>query len=431
MTGFGTGQAAAPPPRPAPPTSTVAAPPAAAPAVLRAALPVAQVPAAPLPTVRRAVAITPATRHPVTAGRPDPATPPRPRTPDRSSRRRLVLPIVAGELVLVLVLLVLDRSWPAIVVVACCGVVLCAFVTARVRGHLLCQWVLLAVRFLLRDRAADLPGDQPGAALLRLIRPEARCSHTMIGDAQAFVVSDTAGIGTVLRPESNRREPGPPMLSPRDLLPGSDRAADAYAVQVVHHAGVDRSRPPRVWLTLQALRTAEVWADDDVRAALANVVRRVRRRLRKAGAPFRTLTDQEALGSYAALANVNAGRGSVREEWWLWHSGPIRHATFRLDGWSALSQQAAARLVRWLLAAAPDTAVTVSCTAHHSPTEPGGTPVVAAVLRIATSRPEALDAAVADVAQLANEVGVTLNRLDGRHAIGVAATLPVGIVGLS
>jgi len=431
VTGFGTGQAAAPAPRPAPPTST-AAPPAAAPAVLRAAPPVAQVAAAPLPTVRPAVAITPATRPPVTAGRPDPAAPPRPRTPDRSPRRRLVLPIVAGELVLVLVLLVLDRSWPAIVVVACCGVMLGAFVTARVRGHLLCQWVLLAVRFLLRDRAADLPGDQPGAALLRLLRPEARGSHTMIGDAQAFVVSDAAGVGTVLRPESNRREPGPPMLSPRDLLPGADRVADeqalAYAVQVVHHAGVDRSQPPRVWLTLQALRTAEVYADDDVLAALANVVRRVRRRLRKAGVPFRTLTDEETLGSYAALANVNAGRRSVREEWWLWHSGPIRHATFRLDGWAALSQQAAARLVRWLLAAAPDTAVTVSCTAHHSPTEPGGTPVVAAVLRIATSRPEALDAAVTDVAQLANEVGVTLNRLDGRHAIGVAATLPVGVV---
>jgi type VII secretion protein EccE len=398
----------------------VAAQPAAAPAVLRAAttLPVARVPHRPAPT--RAVS---APRPPVAAARPDPVPPPRP--PDRSPRRGLVLPIVAGELVLVLVLLVLDRSWPAIVAVACCGVVLGVFVTVRVRGQLLCQWVLLAVRFLLRDRAADLRGDQPGAALLRLLRPGAECAHTMIGDAQAFVVSDVTGVGTVLRPESNR--PGSPMLSPRDLLPGSDDEL-AYAVQVVHHAGVDRSQPPRVWLTLQALRTATVYADDDVRAALANVVRRVRRRLRKAGAPFRPLTEQETLGSYAALAHVNAGRGNVREEWWLWHSGPIRHATFRLDGWSALSQPAAARLVRWLLAAAPDTAVTVSCTAHHSPTEPGGTPVTAAVLRIATSRPEALAAAVTDVAQLANEVGVTLNRLDGRHTTGVAATLPVGVV---
>jgi type VII secretion protein EccE len=330
-----------------------------------------------------------------------------------------VLPIVVAELALVLVLVVLDRSWPAIAAVACCAGLLGAFFAVRVRGHLLCQWVLVAARFLVRDRAADLPGDQPGAALLRLIRPGA---HTTPGAGQAFLISDEAGVGTVLRPE---RDPGPQVLSPRELLPDSDEQALAYAVQVVHHAGVDRSRPPRVWLTLQALRTAEVYADEDVRAALANVVRRVRRRLRRSGVPFRPLTEEETFGSYAALAHVNAGRGRVREEWWLWHSGPIRHATFRLDGWSGLDRQAAARLVRWLLASAPDTAVTVSRTAHH---DPAGSLVVGAVLRIATSRPEALDVAVTDVGRLCDEVGVTLHRLDGRHVHGVAATLPLGIV---
>jgi hypothetical protein len=339
-----------------------------------------------------------------------------------------VLPVVVAELALVLVLVVLDRSWPAITAVACCAGLLGAFFAVRVHGHLLCRWVLLAARFLVRDRAADLPGDQPGAALVRLLRPGARWAHTMIGDAQAFLVSDTEGVGTVLRPE---RDPGPQVPAPRDLLPDSDEQALAYAVQVVHHAGVDRSRPPRVWLTLQALRTAAVYADDDVRAALANVVRRARRRLRRSGTPFRTLTEEETLGSYAALAHVNAGRGRVREEWWLWHSGPIRHATFRLDGWSGLDRQAAARLVRWLLAAAPDTAVTLSRTAHHDPAQPGGEPVVAAVLRIATSRQEALDAAVTDIARLADEVGVALHRLDGRHAHGVAATLPLGVADVS
>lgn len=423
MTGFGTGQAAVPAPRPASqaaPAGDARAGVQATAAVPRArpGLPVAQVPAAQV--VRPAP--VPVTRPPAPTVRPDPPAPP---PPAPASRRGWVLPVVAGELVLVALLLVLDRTWPAITVVACCGLALGAFVTVRVRGQLLCEWVALAVRFLLRERAADLPSADPGAALLRLVRPEARGSHTMIGDAQAFVVSDTAGVGAVLRPESARA--GAPPLSPRDLLPGAEPAL-AYAVQVVHHTGVDRSQPQRVWLTLQALRTADVYADDDVRAALANVVRRVRRRLRKSGTPFRTLTEQETFGSYAALAHVNAGRGTVREDWWLWHSGPIRHATFRLDGWSALTQPAAARLVRWLLAAAPDTAVTVSCTAHHNPTDPGSPPVTEAVLRIATSRPEALDAAVADVAQLATEVGVTLTRLDGRHAIGVAATLPLGVI---
>ncbi|GAB1509204.1 type VII secretion protein EccE [Actinophytocola sp. KF-1] len=415
MTGSASGQAAPPPPRQVP-AAAPAATASAVPAVPRArpVVPVATVPARP-------VAPPPPAPRPVVAA--SVAPPPEPQPPAaRRPRRGLVPPVVAAEVVLVLVLLVLDRSWPVLVTVACCGVALGAFVTVRVRGQLLCRWVLVALRFLLRARAADLPGEQPGTALLGLVRPGAECAHTMIGDAQAFVVSDATGVGAVLRPESNRRDP---VLTPRDLLPGADDAL-AYAVQVVQHAGVDRSQPARVWLTLRALRTAAVYADEDVLAALANVVRRVRRRLRKAGTPFRPLTEQETLGSYAALAHVNAGRGLVREDWWHWHSGPIRHATFRLDGWAGLSGPAAARLARWLLAAAPDTAVTLSHTAHHDPANPGD-PVVGAVLRIATSRPDALAAAVTDVTALAREVGVTLTRWDGRHALGLAATLPLGV----
>ena len=411
-------------PRPVAPPPTAVAPPAAA--VLRAtsAVPVAAAVAGPPPPApATAPAPPPATAVPPprVPAAPAPPSPPRPATA-RQARRpsRLVLPIVAGELALVLVLVTLDRSWPAIVVVACGAALLGAFAAARVRGRLLCQWVVVAGRFLLRERAADLPDEQVGAALLRLLRPGAR---TTTGDA--FVVSDAAGVATVLRPESGRRDPGPPVLAPRDLLPDADEAL-AYAVQVIHHASVDRSQPPRVWLTLQALRTATVWADDDVQAALANVVRRVRRRLRRAEVPFRTLTEEETLRSYAALAHVNSGRGHVREEWWLWHSGPIRQATFRVDGWDGLTPSAAARLVRWFLAAAPDTAVTLSCTAHHGPVSPGEA-VVGAVLRIATSKPEALDAAVTDMARLADEVGVALVRLDGLHARGVAATLPGGV----
>ncbi|MFI7677955.1 hypothetical protein [Actinophytocola sp. NPDC049390] len=427
-----TGQAAVPPPRrqasreqaepgPVAPPRTAIAPPAAAPSVLRAVsvVPVAAAVAGPPPP---AAATAPPSPAPPPLRVPAAVRPSAPPRPAARRPRRVVLPIVVGELVLVLVLLTLDRSWPAIAGVACAGGVLGAFAAVRVRGRLLCQWVVVAGRFLFRERVADLPGEHVGAALLRLLRPGARCAHTMIGDARAFVVSDAAGVATVLRPES-----GPPVPAPRDLLPDADKAL-AYAVQVVHHASVDRSQPPRVWLTLQALRTAEVWTDDDVRAALANVVRRVRRR---AGLPLRMLTEEETLRSYAALAHVNLGRGRVREEWWSWHSGPIRQATFAVDGWGDLDPSAAARLVRWLLAAAPDTAVTLSCSAHHDPVSPVGVPVVAAVLRVATSKPEALEAAVVDMARLADEVGVVLRRLDGVHVRGVAATLPGGVTSLA
>jgi hypothetical protein len=50
-----------------------------------------------------------------------------------------------------------------------------------------------------------------------------------------------------------------------------------------------------------------------------------------------------------------------------------------------------------------------------------------AVMRVAAAHPATLDTAITVLTTLAKSFGVEPERLDGRHAAGVAATLPLGV----
>uniref|UniRef100_UPI0011786DDF type VII secretion protein EccE n=1 Tax=Amycolatopsis lexingtonensis TaxID=218822 RepID=UPI0011786DDF len=302
--------------------------------------------------------------------------------------------------------------------------VVVALTTVRVRGRWLSAWLVVGSDYALRDRVRDLRGPaEAGRELLRLISPEATGTA---GDT-GFLLSRAAGITVVLQPKSAERDLTKAMPSPESLLPPPHEPAKAVAAQVVHHAGIARDRPPRVWLALQALRTADVQHDADVQRALGNTVRRVLRRLRRDGLPAHGLTEPELLGTLASLAHVNAGRGQVREDWRHWYSGPIAQATFRLDGWAELPPGVAPQLLRWLPARIPRAAVTVAVTAHR----PAATARIRteATVRLAAAGPEDLEAAAGELIRLASEWALSADRLDGRHAKGVAATLPIGLAG--
>ncbi len=332
------------------------------------------------------------------------------------------------QLVVVALLLVLDRTWPAITVVALLSVVVVGLTAVRVRGRWLSEWVLSWAEYLRRNADRDLPGDHTaGRALLRVFAPEAVGVTGEVNDEPVFMISRTAGVTAVLHPSNTTRDLTKSVPAPETLLPAPDDQTPAFAVQVVHHAGLDRSRPPRVWIALQALRTVDVHRDGDVRQALGNAIRRVRRKLRRDGLPTRPLTEPETLGTLAALAHVNGGRSRVRERWHVWWSGPVSQVTFQLAGWHRLPPTTAPQLLRWLLNAAPGATVTVAVTAHRTPDDPE--PSTTAALRLAAADPVVLDRAADELARLARERGVTLERLDGRHAPGVAATLPIGVPG--
>ncbi|WP_340683450.1 type VII secretion protein EccE [Amycolatopsis coloradensis] len=335
-----------------------------------------------------------------------------------------VAQIVCWQLVLVALVLVAGRPWPLAAAVVTAAVVVLALTTVRIRGRWLYAWLGSASGYLTRDRDRDLRNaGEAGRALLRLLSPEAAGTAGEIGDETVFMVSRADGITAVLQPKSAVREQ--PMPSPLTLLPPAREQASDVAAQVIHHVGADRSRPPRGWVALQALRTVDVHRDADVRQALGNTVRRVRRQLRRGGLPVRALAENEVLGVLASLAHVTAGRARIREDWRFWHSGPICQATFRLDGWDTLSPVLTADLSRRLLAAAPGSAVTLAVTARRSAAETE--PRVSASIRIAAAGTQAVEHAVRDLELAARRGGLTLDRLDGRHAKGVAATLPLGV----
>ncbi|QUQ67176.1 type VII secretion protein EccE [Kutzneria sp. CA-103260] len=335
-----------------------------------------------------------------------------------------VLQIVCWQLVLIAAVLVVGRPWFMIAAVGLGAMVVLALTAVRVRGRWVYEWLFLSSAYFLRDRDRNLTGaDGTGHALLRVISPEAVGLVDNLGDDPVFMVSRTAGITAVLQPKSVTQDPAG-IPGPETLLPPPNEEALAFAAQVTYHAGIDRRHPPRIWLALQALRTVDTYRDADIQRALANALRRVQRRLRRDGLPTIGLAESEFLGALASLAHVTAGRSRVREQWRLWHSGSVPQATFRLDGWARLSPAAVPQMVHGLLTATHHTAVTITVTASRSAmTEPR----VDAALRIAAASPPALEHAVQTLTRLAGAWGVGMERLDGQHARGMAATLPIGV----
>ncbi|MEV0705310.1 type VII secretion protein EccE [Saccharopolyspora sp. NPDC050389] len=336
-----------------------------------------------------------------------------------------VLQVIYWQLVLIAVVLVIGRPWPAIAAVVVVAAMILALTAVRVRGRWLYEWLALSSKYLLRKRDRDLRNaDEAGRALLRLISPEAVWIVDDVGDETVSMVSRAAGIAAVLQPRSTTRAPKP-MPPPEMMLPPLNEQAPAFAVQVVHHAGFSQAHAPRVWLTLQVLRTVEVHRDADVQRALGNAVRRVKRQLRRDGTPTRGLTENDVLGAISSLAHVTADRGRIREQWRLWHAGPVSQATFELGGWAGLSPTVATQALHRLLTAAPHSALTIAVTARRSTTETE--PQVDATLRIAAANLPALEHTTQALTRLAREWGIGMKRLDGRHVQGVAATLPIGL----
>jgi ESX secretion system protein EccE len=332
-----------------------------------------------------------------------------------------VLRVCGWQLALLAIVLGIGRPWPVATLLWCGALLVLALTAVRVRGRWLGERLSLAVRYSVRDRHTDLASaGPPGPALLRLIAPEATGSTVRVGDEPIHLISRAAGITAILRPAAG--DPATLLSALETLLPATD---PLIAIQVVHHSGINRDQPPRTWLALQALRTAETYQDQELRRALGNAVRRVRKQLRRLGCPASGLAEHEVLGTLAALAHVNGGRGQIREAWRLWQSGPIGQATFRLDGWSEAARSGTRQLTGWLLAAAPHAAVTISITAHRAATDPE--PRIHATLRLAAANPQALAHSEGQLAEAARHCAITLTRLDGRHAEGVAATLPLGL----
>ncbi|MEC3979284.1 hypothetical protein [Amycolatopsis sp. H20-H5] len=334
-----------------------------------------------------------------------------------------VVQVIWWQVAVLSVLGSLRQPWPVLASVSAGAAVVLALTAIRVRGHWLYELLVLRLRFQLRARRHDLPDRADKAlALLGLLRPGSSVRTIDTRQGATMVLGNEHGLTALLKPRN------PPMAAsfppPADLLPGGDGQGHEFAVQAAFHSPARQGTPVRLWLAVQAVRTAEVPDDEELELALRNALRRVRRALVRAGVPTEPLPEDAGFAALTALAHVTGGRHEVREDWGFWRTGPVSQACFTVDGWAGLDGRVAARWVARLLTPTAGIAVTVTVAARSGGRT--GTRESTAVLRLAAVTEAAVDSAATWLTALLAPAGLHLSRLDGDHLSGVAASLPLG-----
>jgi type VII secretion protein EccE len=184
----------------------------------------------------------------------------------------------------------------------------------------------------------------------------------------------------------------------------------------------------RTWITIQAIRTADIYQDADLNAVLANAVRRLIRRLTRDDLPSRALDRDEALSLIAALSQVGdtaEDPPTARETWGAWQTGSTAQACFRIDRWQEASENDRQLALR-RLQMVPSRGTTVAIAAQRGdrrveqPTRMVIRITEATHTRLNNSA-DLLRFAMRDVAP-----SIRVERLNGDHLAAVAASLPLG-----
>lgn len=364
--------------------------------------------------------------------------------------------VVAWQLAMVAVVLILPRPlrmYVAIVVLA----VLAALVVVPLRQRSVLERLTLAVRYLIRHHRStvDRIDDSAAEAVLRAV---SRGGHLEPFEADATsgaLIRHAGGLTVVLAlvPSSSAMvgdtRPVVPALG--ELLPAGDDGGPAVTVQLIVHevpahcataddapaasyAALTGGTVPaqrRCWTVLHAPTTADDHAADELPRALANAVRRVRRKLRKAGIDGQVLGPEALRQDILALTGLDLtaeadaseqdGAPVIRERWRTWSVGSRVQTTFELQQWPNLADPAA-RDVLNRCASAGALATTVAVAARRA----GDDVELQMVVRLTLSDDEAVPAATTALEQLADQAGARVLRLDGEQVFGVAASLPLG-----
>jgi ESX secretion system protein EccE len=349
--------------------------------------------------------------------------------------------LVCWELAVLTLLAVLDARWPVRIGAAVSVVVLVATTVIRTRGRLLSEWLGRAVRFLLRARVAGLrPGEDAGPDLVRHLGRHVQVDTVDVDGVAVALVRRPEGVAAVLEvlePSPDADGSYPDVLSPESFLPAPDVDGPPFAVHVLMHttppdtSGPARPDRPehRIWVTMQVMRTADLGDDETLRAALANGVHRLVRRLGRDDVAARALDREETLAlirSMALLDHDDTEPIRVHERWNRWHAGTAAHACFRV-GWSnadLVSRRLAVRRLQCI----PSRSTTIAITARHRPGrgEPGGDRH--AIVRICEDDLRRLENSAGLLAFALDDISypMDLERLDGSHQPAVAASLPLG-----
>ncbi|WP_341718059.1 type VII secretion protein EccE [Micromonospora sp. FIMYZ51] len=383
----------------------------------------------------------------------------------RPHRRQLrvggihVAQLVAWQAGVAAVLAATPRGVPLTVAVAVAVLLLLAPTMVRRRGRWLYEW--LAVWWGYRGRRRHLDATGPAGAvgvdhvnaawqLLTHLEGSVELDQVEIDDQPAVLLTHRGGLSAVLEvdPTEGALLMGAPQAlpSPMSLLPAADPNTPPVAVQVliqvtpaprVGAAAVDRAyreltggevpASRQAWVVLQAPRTPDFHADRDLRPALTAAIRRTRRQLRHDRVSARLLNRDEVLASVATLTHLTGApaggdRPLVREGWRSWSAQGTPQSCHRLLAWPDRAWEVDA-----LLRGLPAAASVVSISVARQSGRPGDDEAVLEVaFRLIGADATALDAADRALTEAIRSQGGRLQRLDGEHAYGVAATLPLG-----
>ncbi|MDG4794510.1 type VII secretion protein EccE [Micromonospora sp. WMMD1082] len=337
------------------------------------------------------------------------------------------------------------------VAVAAAVVLLLAPTVLRHRGRWLHQWI--AVWWVYRGRRRHLAATGPDGAwqLLTHVESSVELDQVEIDDQPAVLLTHRGGLSAVLEvdPTEGALLMGAPQAlpSPVALLPAADPKTPAVTVQVliqvtpaprVRAAAVDRAyreltggvvpASRQAWVVLQAPRTPDFHADRELRPALTAAIRRTRRQLRQDRATARLLNRDEVLAAVAHLTHLTGGpvgggdRPLARENWRNWTVQGTPQSCHRLLDWPGRAWE-----LDPLLRALPAAAAVVSLSVAREDGHPGADDAVVEVaFRLIGADATALATAERALDEAIRGHGGRLQRLDGEHAHGVAATLPFG-----
>jgi hypothetical protein len=350
-----------------------------------------------------------------------PAPAPTADTIERPDRAVRVGQIVCWQLAVVAVGAATTASRTVLILTSVAALSLVLLTAIRIRNLWLYRWAGVLLAFLVRRRTHDL-GEDVAIRLVSTSHGRTSTDQVIVREQAYGVLSRPAGASVALRLGPQTQYQVLPQLG--SLAEATDEQPVGIGVQLILHTGVKQNQPLRAWLAVAAERTPDIATDEQLRQVLGNTVRRLVRRFDREQVENLPLDESDVLASLGALAHANAGRGQIHERWTSWSCGPVRQLCVRLTGSASLPAATVQALVGTLLGTGTGAAQTIAVTVT---TAGSGATRHDVVLRLAAAHPATLDTAYSVLSTLARSFGVEPERLDGRHASGVAATLPLGV----
>jgi type VII secretion protein EccE len=369
--------------------------------------------------------------------------------------------LIAIQIALIAVVPFLTAPRTVLIAVASAAgfVILCCLVS--IRGRWLWRWPVDYLAYRLRSRRVRAGDDQRWELLARLL-PGAVLSEVEVDGEPGVAVLHPTGVVIVLQPFTSTEGvvvPAVALPSPAAFLPAVEAIPVPVSVQMVVATtpttrANDRSssaaeesyrtltkgivpRERRAFYAIRVCRDDIDRADADLMAMAVNVARRTVRRIRKQGLTLRVLTQDELLTAVAELAGLPwtppeqpgmfgnpPDRGSRRllvakERWRAWSTGDL-HATYRVRRWGRAGGPPW-RLLD-LMSALPTPTIIWSVTARRE----GASTDLECLIRVVADNRSGLRSVASTLTTAARSVKVGVQRMDGHHREGVAATVPIG-----